>query len=186
MNNLSKAFGWDNESPRREIDVKSFRIHSRPVTNREYLEFMKTTVNKEHPLSWIPINPSSFEYEIKTIFGGVKMNVAMNWPVMLSQEQACKYAAWKKMRLPTEEELVAFHKMYKSSPTSSIANIGFKNWHPVDVPKNSEIIQVLGSGWEWTSTNFDKYPGFKPSKLYPGYSADFFDGKHVVILGGSW
>lgn len=23
-------------------------------------------------------------------------------------------------------------------------------------------------------------------ELYPGYTADFFDGKHNVVLGGSW
>ncbi|CAJ0828553.1 424_t:CDS:2 [Entrophospora sp. SA101] len=174
-------------SPRREVSIESFKIHSRPVTNGEYLSFMRATVNKEYPGSWIPIDPPSFEYEVRTVFGAVKMNVALNWPVMLSQDQACKYAAWKKMRLPTEGELNSFYKIYKSSSLlMDLSNIGFKNWHPVDVPNDSNTIQVLGSGWEWTSSEFDKYPGFKQSKLYPGYSADFFDGKHVVVLGGSW
>lgn len=91
------------------------------------------------------------------------------------------------MRLPTEEELNSFYTIYKSSSLlMDLSNIGFKNWYPVDVPNNSNTVQVLGSGWEWTSSEFDKYSGFKQSKLYPGYSADFFDGKHVVVLGGSW
>ncbi|KAJ3481322.1 hypothetical protein NLG97_g7848 [Lecanicillium saksenae] len=28
--------------------------------------------------------------------------------------------------------------------------------------------------------------GFEPMELYPAYTADFFDGKHNVVLGGSW
>jgi len=56
-----------------------------------------------------------------------------------------------------------------------------------------------GGVWEWTSTVFDTYDGFVPSKLYPGYvvlskvcfmclccfhrySADFFDGAHQVVV----
>jgi len=33
---------------------------------------------------------------------------------------------------------------------------------------------------------FDSYEGFVPSNLYPGYSKDFFDGAHQVVLGGSY
>ncbi|CAH1757493.1 10975_t:CDS:2 [Entrophospora sp. SA101] len=123
--NLSKAFGWDNESPRREINVESFKIHSRPVTNGEYLVFMRATVNKEYSGSWIPIDPQFFEYKV----GAVKMNVALNLPVTII--------------------------------TNGFIKHGFKNWCPVDVPSNSDLIQALRSGWEWRSSEFDKYPGFK-------------------------
>jgi len=39
---------------------------------------------------------------------------------------------------------------------------------------------------ECTDTEFKGYEGFVPSVIYPGYSADFFDGKHFVVLGGSY
>ncbi|GBB86227.1 hypothetical protein RclHR1_12660007 [Rhizophagus clarus] len=177
---LSLPFGWDNERPSRKVTVQPFEIQSRPVTNGEYLYFMKTTINKEYPSSWIPVDPSLFHYKVRTVFGPVDMSVAVNWPVMLSQEQACRYAEWAKMRLPTEEELRCFYDLHKRSDFEP--NIGFSYWHPTDV-KN---VQTFGSGWEWTSTELNTYPGFKKSELYPGYSADFFDGKHAVILGGSW
>lgn len=39
-----------------------------------------------------------------------------------------------------------------------------------------------GGVWEWTSTPLRGYEGFVPSDLYPGYSADFFDDKHFVVV----
>ena len=39
-----------------------------------------------------------------------------------------------------------------------------------------------GGVWEWTSTVFDGYEGFEPSTLYPGFSADFYDTLHNVVV----
>lgn len=39
-----------------------------------------------------------------------------------------------------------------------------------------------GGVWEWTSTEFDGYEGFVPLSLYPGFSADFFDTLHHVVV----
>jgi hypothetical protein len=39
-----------------------------------------------------------------------------------------------------------------------------------------------GGVWEWTTTPLAGYPGYVPSELYPGYSADFFDDKHYVVV----
>ncbi|KAK8051383.1 hypothetical protein PG993_002768, partial [Apiospora rasikravindrae] len=69
------------------------------------------------------------------------------------------------------------------------ANVGFSHWHPVAVTAYGD--QLAGQGqmggvWEWTSSPLEKHEGFEPMALYPGYTADFFDGKHNVVLGGSW
>lgn len=32
-------FGWDNENPKRQVEVGQFRIEWRPVTNREFYEY---------------------------------------------------------------------------------------------------------------------------------------------------
>ena len=37
-----------------------------------------------------------------------------------------------------------------------------------------------------TSTVLEEHDGFSAMPLYPGYTADFFDGKHNIVLGGSW
>ena len=67
-------------------------------------------------------------------------------------------------------------------------NIGFKNWHPTPVTGNDHLCGQSDNGglWEWSSTPLTAHEGFKPMDLYPGYTADFFDGKHNVCLGGSW
>jgi formylglycine-generating enzyme required for sulfatase activity len=44
---------------------------------------------------------------------------------------------------------------------------------------------MIGNGWEWTSSVFAPFAGFKPFPFYPGYSANFFDGQHFVMKGGS-
>lgn len=68
-------------------------------------------------------------------------------------------------------------------------NVGFKNWHPVAVTADGNKLAGqagMGGVWEWTSTTLAKHEGFEPMPLYPAYTADFFDGKHNIVLGGSW
>lgn len=68
-------------------------------------------------------------------------------------------------------------------------NVGFKHWHPVSVVEKGGKLcgqSDMGGVWEWTSTVLEKHAGFEPMELYPGYTADFFDGKHNITLGGSW
>jgi formylglycine-generating enzyme required for sulfatase activity len=48
------------------------------------------------------------------------------------------------------------------------------------------VLDLAGNGWEWTATPFAPLPGFEPMPRYPGYSADFFDGRHFVLKGASF
>lgn len=45
--------------------------------------------------------------------------------------------------------------------------------------------QLNSGGWEWTSTPFAPFAGFKAMQEYEEYSTDFFDGKHFVLRGSS-
>ncbi|KAE8150601.1 Aldehyde/histidinol dehydrogenase [Aspergillus avenaceus] len=68
-------------------------------------------------------------------------------------------------------------------------NVGFKHWHPTPVIQNGDRLAGqggMGGAWEWTSTPLAPHDGFKSMEIYPGYTSDFFDGKHHVVLGGSW
>ncbi|KAL2021332.1 hypothetical protein VTK56DRAFT_7303 [Thermocarpiscus australiensis] len=69
------------------------------------------------------------------------------------------------------------------------ANVGFQHWHPMPVTgRGSSLAGQSGMGgvWEWTSSVLRRWDGFAPMPLYPGYTADFFDEKHNIVLGGSW
>ncbi|KAJ6102358.1 Ergothioneine biosynthesis protein 1 [Penicillium sp. IBT 16267x] len=68
-------------------------------------------------------------------------------------------------------------------------NVGFKHWHPTPVAPNGDRLAgqgEFGGVWEWTSSPLLPQEGFEAMEIYPGYTSDFFDGKHNIILGGSW
>ncbi|KAF9562588.1 DUF323 domain-containing protein [Agrocybe pediades] len=180
-------FGWDNEHPKREVHVKQFKIEWRPVTNGEFYRFY-TCEGKDKvqlPASWVQ---DGDEIKVRTLYGPISMEIAQEWPVITSYDNLSTYATVKGGRLPTEPELVLFYNKFEAGYEGG-ANIGFRNWHPVPATTGGERNGGKGTNggvWEWTSTVFDKVEGFIPSELYPGYSMDFFDTKHHVVLGGSY
>jgi formylglycine-generating enzyme required for sulfatase activity len=80
----------------------------------------------------------------------------------------------------------------EEQPDRSRGNFDFARWDPVPVGSHPAgmsawgVHDLLGNGWEWTSTVFVPFPGFEPMASYPVYSTDFFDGKHWVMKGGSF
>src|SRR5205823_5614381 len=116
--------------------------------------------------------------------------------------EAQAYAQWKGKLLPAETQ---FHRAAfgtrgdaecaypwgNEAPRRSHGNFDFQRWNPTRVdahpPGDSAfgVSDLLGTGWEWTSTPFAPFKGFKAFDFYPGYSADFFDNKHYVLKGGS-
>jgi formylglycine-generating enzyme required for sulfatase activity len=70
-------------------------------------------------------------------------------------------------------------------------NFDFASWEPVPAgarPAGASawgVHDLVGNGWEWTSTVFAPFPGFNAMASYPEYSAEFFDGQHVVMKGAS-
>jgi formylglycine-generating enzyme required for sulfatase activity len=124
------------------------------------------------------------------------------WPVYVSQAEASAYARWAGRNLPTEAQWqrAAYgtpegrenpYPWGEVPPHSGLGNFNFCGWDPVPLgafPENRSafgVMGLLGNGWEWTSTVFAPFPGFRAFACYPGYSADFFDGKHFVLKGGS-
>jgi len=122
----------------------------------------------------------------------------------VSLAEARAFARWRGLRLPTEAE---FHRAAYGDPTGGErafpwgaatpgrehGNFDFRCWAPTPVgafPEGASAWgahDLVGNGWEWTDTPFTGFPGFEPWITgYRGYSADFFDGKHFVLKGGSW
>ena len=74
-------------------------------------------------------------------------------------------------------------------PNGLHGNFDFVDWDPVPVDAYAGgdsaygVSQLIGNGWEWTSTPFKGFDGFEARPYYPGYSANFFDGEHYVLKG---
>ncbi|KAI0631951.1 DUF323 domain-containing protein [Trametes polyzona] len=187
---LGHAFGWDNEHPQRKVHVGEFKIEWRPVTNGQFYDFYVNgggkDMDKVHfPKSWVEIDGEVF---VRTLYGPIPMRIARNWPLITSYDNLSTYASVKGGRIPTEPELRLFYDKFECGYEGG-ANVGFRNWHPI--PATSGGAKYGGRGhnggvWEWTSTVLEKHDGFVPSKLYPGYSTDFFDTHHQVVIGGSY
>ncbi|KAJ7701438.1 DUF323 domain-containing protein [Mycena rosella] len=180
-------FGWDNEHPKREVHVDEFRIEWRPVTNGQFFKYRASQAEGTValPASWVEFEGA---IHVRTLYGPVPMKIAQNWPVLTSYSNLSKYAIVQGGRLPTESELRLFLNKFESGYEGG-ANLGFRNWHSIPATTGGERSGGKGGNggvWEWTSTVFDRYDGFVPSTLYPGYSMDFFDGAHRVVLGGSY
>ncbi|TDL20052.1 hypothetical protein BD410DRAFT_751462 [Rickenella mellea] len=181
------VYGWDNESPRRVVEVGKFMIEWRPVTNGEFYEFWKAEGNEvvRMPRSWRLVDNEVF---VLTLHGLVPLDIAQHWPVLTSFDDLTTYAKSKGGRIPTEPELRLFLDTYEVGHEGG-ANVAFRNWHPI--PATTGIAENGGRGsnggvWEWTSTVFDGHEGMAPTSLFPGYSSDFFDGKHQVVIGASY
>ncbi|TPX50113.1 hypothetical protein SeLEV6574_g01073 [Synchytrium endobioticum] len=193
---LPAHFTWDNERPEHLAFVKPFAVQSRPISVGEYFNFMVRHV-KEGEQGWETGNlvPASWEFvvgeepqfeqnwKVKTVFGSMPLPHVIHWPVSCSVDQASTYARIHGRRLPTETEIA--HIRNQELVAGASGNIGYLRWCPRDVDAAGSVASV-GDGWEMTSTTFDCFEGFTRSLLYPGYSTDFFDGKHNVFLGGSW
>lgn len=210
-----EAFGWDNEYERHTAHVPAFEIDQYEVTNGQYLDFIaaggydtrafwsdedwnwKAAHAISHPVFWIGTGSG---WICRGMFEEVPL--PLDWPVYVSHAEAAAYARWAGKALPTEPEWhrAAYgtksgdERVYpwgSQAPDPTFGNFDFNRWNPAPVnafPAGSSAFGVqdmLGNGWEWTSTLFAPFAGFEAFPFYRGYSADFFDGKHFVMKGGS-
>jgi ergothioneine biosynthesis protein EgtB len=194
----SIPFGWDNEFPEHRERVPPFRIERHDVTNARFLEFVEAggyenprwwrpedwqwvrRENVTHPLFW---TRDDGRWQWVGMFECVPLPPA--WPVYVSLAEARAFARWSGARLPTEAEF------QRAAAGAAPGLCDFASWDPHPAGSHPEgrsahgVDDLVGNGWEWTSTPFAGFPGFRPMAWYPEYSADFFDGEHYVMKGAS-
>jgi iron(II)-dependent oxidoreductase len=210
-----RGFAWDNERPELAVDVGAFAIDAFPTTNRDWLGFVdaggyadrslwrdadwawRTADDVQAPRSW---RRRGGEWTLRQLTAEIPL--PLDAPVYVSYAEAFAYARWKRARLPTEAE---WQRAAYGSPTGERA-YPWGDHAPTPMHGNFDLVRddatsvtahpagasawglhdLAGNGWEWTSTPFAPLgPQFAAQSFYPGYSADFFDGAHFVLKGGS-
>ena len=209
------GFAWDNERPAHCVRVSAFEIDVHNVTNGQFREFVEAGGYggrrwwRDEDWAWLQAEhvtkPPFWEsgaggWEVRAMFERVPL--PLDWPVYVTWAEANAYARWKGRRLPTEAE---FHRAAFGTPGHAErrypwgdrlegrppANFDFQRWDPDPVDAHPAgasafgVHDLVGNGWEWTSTVFAPFDGFVPLPSYPEYSADFFDGDHFVMKGAS-
>ncbi|RZI85677.1 MAG: ergothioneine biosynthesis protein EgtB [Rubrivivax sp.] len=197
------AFGWDNEFGAHEVHVPAFDIDQHMVTNGQYLAFMadggyeraelwtpddwawRTRQCIQHPGFW----QGNAEQGWRLRAMHQELPLPMDWPVYVSHAEASAYARWAGKVLPSEAQWM---RAASGTPalTAASCNANFRRWDPEPVQAASHFSEfgvagLFGNGWEWTASPFEPLPGFTAFPFYPGYSKDFFDGRHFVLKGGS-
>jgi ergothioneine biosynthesis protein EgtB len=174
------GFAFDNEMPRHRVWLEAFALASRPVTNAEYAAFIEDD-GYRRPELWLALGFDTLNargwhaplywtrrderWQAFTLQGLV--DVDPHAPVShVSYFEADAYARWAGARLPTEFEWEAVAS--RSGDTRAHGS--------ADTPSLEH-----GDVWEWTSSSYAPYPGFRAARGAVGeYNGKFMCGQYVL------
>jgi len=184
------GFCFDNETPRHDALLHDHRIANRLVTNAEFLEFIKAGGYSESALwladGWTLINEREWDRPLywgkdrttEFTLAGVR-EIEPQAPVShVSYYEADAFARWAEARLPTEFE-------WEHSANAHVIDgnlLDSAYWHPATSATGQ---QFYGDVWEWTSSPYAPYPGFKPLAGSLGEYNGKFMCNQVTVRGGS-
>lgn len=188
-------FAFDNEGPRHRMLLSPYALASRLVTNGEFLEFImaggyqrpeywlsdgwRTARERqwEAPLYW---EKADRQWWLFTLAGRRALNE--NEPVChVSFYEADAYARWAGQRLPNEAEWEVVAQ--QQDVRGNLRDAGYL--HPVPASPGIEPLQLFGDTWEWTSSAYAPYPGYRPAAGALGEYNGKFMVNQLVLRGGS-
>jgi gamma-glutamyl hercynylcysteine S-oxide synthase len=137
--------------------------------------FMDRTgpIPPQHPVCHV----SYYEAEAYARFAGKRLPTEQEWESAAS----CDFSTGRKFSFPWGDR----------PPSKDLANVDQLSFGTAPVgsyPENVSPIGcsgMIGDVWEWTSSDFEPYPGFE-SFPYKEYSEAFFGSDYKVLRGGSW
>jgi len=187
------GFTFDNETPRHQALLGGHSLASRLVTNAEFRAFIDdggyadpalwlsdgwsvaVAEGWRHPLYWQDDLAQEFT------LGGLQP-IAPAAPVIhLSYYEADAFARWAGCRLPTEVEWEAAAS--EQPIVGNFADTGA--CHPRPADSGPGLRQLFGDAWEWTSSPYGPYPGFRPLAGSLGEYNGKFMCSQMVLRGGS-
>jgi ergothioneine biosynthesis protein EgtB len=196
IGHVGNEFAFDNETPRHRVFVEAARLATRPVTNREMLAFVEDG-GYERPEFWLSDGWYAVQGESWTAplywerqdgawwtftLGGMRP-LALDEPAChVSYYEADAYARWAGARLPTEAEWeIAAEEVALDGNFAESGRL-----HPAPaVADGQPLQQMFGDVWEWTSSPYMPYPGFRPLGGALGEYNGKFMCNQMVLRGGS-
>jgi len=193
------GFGFDNEFPRHTVHLTPFGVADRPVTCGEWLSFIDdggyrrpefwlfdgwATVNAEGweaPLYWSRHDDDPGRWFVFTLSG--LRPVDPDEPVChVSYYEADAYAQWAGLRLPTESEWESIAVAHGDGDNFLPENPAAGS--PPHPRRAVSSNAMFGDVWEWTSSAYSPYPGFRAAPGAVGeYNGKFMVGQQVLRGG---
>ncbi len=191
------GFAYDIEGPPHRVFLEPYKLASRLVTNGDYIEFMEAG-GYQNPVLWLSdgwaiVEAQGWEAPIYWekhdgtwclfTLSGLR-EVRKNEPAShISYYEADAYARWAGARLPTETEWEAAAQGVEMNGNF----VESKVFHPVplDHAAAETPAQLFGDLWEWTSSHYSAYPGYKPAESAVGEYNGKFMCNQFVLRGGS-
>lgn len=204
MGTEDRRAAYDNERAAHGRELAPFSIDVFPVTNADYLEFMRAGGYQARSLwsdagwAWLQeaqVNSPKYwmndgdDWCVRTM--DRVESVRPDLPVChVCYHEAEAFARFVGKRLPTEFEweAAASGTPAAAHETANVDQLSFGAAPIGGYPNNWSSLGcygMIGDVWEWTSSDFLPYPGYKTFP-YPEYSEVFFGNEYKVLRGGSW
>jgi ergothioneine biosynthesis protein EgtB len=186
-----EGFAFDNEGPRHDVLLQPFALRAALVTAGDWLEFIEAGGYHEAGLwmsdGWATVQSEEWRapaywargddgWSVQTLTG--PRPVDPSEPVVhVSWYEADAFARWAGCRLPSEAEWEA---TVASLPSDD--SLGADSWglHP-----RAGGGQWCGEVWQWTSSAYAPYPGFRPAAGAVGEYNGKFMVNQQVLRGGA-
>jgi ergothioneine biosynthesis protein EgtB len=202
IGHAGQDFAFDNEMPRHAVFLQGAEIASRPVSNGEFLAFVRSggyrqpqwwlaegwdwreTQQLAHPWYWRQTEPAADTgWQEFSLHGAMPLDAARP-AAHLSYYEADAYARWAGARLPTEAEWEAAMTPHWRHGPADEEEGGHAGLHPQAVDDGAGEAR-LGQVWEWTQSSYAAYPGFRVAEGAVGEYNGKFMVNQYVLRGGS-
>jgi dimethylhistidine N-methyltransferase len=203
-----RGFAFDNEAPRHEVLLRPFALADRLVSCGDWLAFMADDGYRRPELwmsdGWAAVEANAWsapEYWqedasgvggrtgsgwLEFTLGGLRPVDPVAPVVHVSWYEADAYARWAGHRLPTEEEWEAVaHPLGAEGLEGSFLDPSVLHPRPPGGHRHgAPPRQLFGEVWQWTSSPYVPYPGFRPAAGAVGeYNGKFMVNQHVLRGG---